>query len=814
MANAPMANITAKWEHISKTLGHMITICKTRASILRRSRMLERALGDNKSLVTSEVQRQLGLGGAADWSQVSQATGLELRECLELSQHDDGKARWHYDPDTPSQAMIGRMTSFIKEHYLVPTPVNYRAVSNFMWIVMEDCIQIHEMAQGKFKWTEANVERAAALRAQGLAYKEVARRLSPVLPAYRVFEVVKRYSSHKQVPNPASVFELEEISRLVDEYAGKHSVVDIATKICKQLKFGGRRSIYSAINLRIAAHPHYQAKVRDIDYSNLANRIAKGQTTVTLAAKELDVPHRLLVDRMRGLDSKLYSPKWTDEETRKLIDLMQSCDSQPSHSFISKVIGTKSVAQCAAAGIIAGYAPGWKDIGNVDMSKYTHINLAYAEPQANGTFTMESSYNIDQVADKIHRAGSRALLSLGGYSGSRYISDILKSSDTRTTLIAGVVEYLKIHGLDGIDVDWVPSPCNHVDLANDSSNLLVFVRELRQALEATGAKKLIALGVGMSPFPGPSGQPLADVSAYANWVDYINILAYDVNSQQETTGPNAPLNFEYGRGVQQSLVGAIDNWTRAKFPAGQITAGLAFYGRAAVAKTDMSMAPWNVYQAQESEVPRGDIDDGLWSDRCTGKPASYSGVWSYGNLRKQVLQSPDTTTPPWQRFWDSVSLTPWVFNPGSKMFISYDDPASVSAKVSHVLGKGLGGVTVYDITMDFNGELVNVVRDAVKPDSSKTTLLPSASPTSSDMLGWPSSSESATLSPAPSSSSQSSSAPPPSSLPPPPPPPPPTILPVPSSSPSPPPLALPPADNGLGGPRAGSECGWQASYSE
>ncbi|KAJ2408661.1 hypothetical protein GGI10_004807, partial [Coemansia sp. RSA 2530] len=255
----------------------------------------------------------------------------------------------------------------------------------------------------------------------------------------------------------------------------------------------------------------------------------------------------------------------------------------------------------AAAGIIAGYAPGWKDIGNVDMSKYTHINLAYAEPQANGTFTMESSYNIDQIADKIHRAGSRALLSLGGYSGSRYISDILKSSDTRTTLIADVVEYLKIHGLDGVDVDWVPSPCNHVDLANDSSNLLVFVRELRQALEATGAKKLIALGVGMSPFPGPSGQPLADVSAYANWVDYINILAYDVNSQQETTGPNAPLNFEYGRGVQQSLVGAIDNWTRAKFPAGQITAGLAFYGRAAVAKADMSMAPWNVYQAQESE---------------------------------------------------------------------------------------------------------------------------------------------------------------------------------------------------------------------
>ncbi|KAJ2438385.1 hypothetical protein GGF42_008313, partial [Coemansia sp. RSA 2424] len=270
------------------------------------------------------------------------------------------------------------------------------------------------------------------------------------------------------------------------------------------------------------------------------------------------------------------------------------------------------------------------------------------------------------------------------------------------------------HNLDGVDIDWVPSECNKVDVQNDASNLLVFVRELRQALDSaamsSGAKRLIALGVGMAPFIGPSGQPLSDVSGYANWVDYINILAYDVNGQQSsTTGPNAPLNYEYGRGVQQSLVTAIDNWTLAKFPVNQITAGIAFYGRSTTTKADMSAQPWNVYQAQEGAVPRGDNDDGLWADRCTGRPASYSGVWSYGNLRKQnVLQAPEAAQSPWQRYWDSVSLTPWLFNPDSKTFISYDDQSSISAKVSHVIGKGLRGVTIYDITMDYNNELMNV----------------------------------------------------------------------------------------------------------
>ncbi|KAJ2457264.1 hypothetical protein GGF42_002779, partial [Coemansia sp. RSA 2424] len=88
------------------------------------------------------------------------------------------------------------------------------------------------------------------------------------------------------------------------------------------------------------------------------------------------------------------------------------------------------------------------------MSKFTHINLAYAEPQANGTFVLESSYDIDSTADKIHRAGSRALLSLGGYSGSIHFSDIFKSSDSRGRLVGGLVDYLRKHNLDGVDIDW------------------------------------------------------------------------------------------------------------------------------------------------------------------------------------------------------------------------------------------------------------------------------------------------------------------------------------------------------------------------
>ncbi|KAJ1805274.1 hypothetical protein LPJ77_004317 [Coemansia sp. RSA 2523] len=378
----------------------------------------------------------------------------------------------------------------------------------------------------------------------------------------------------------------------------------------------------------------------------------------------------------------------------------------------------------AQGSIVAGYAPSWKNMTDVDLSQYTHINLAYAEPLANGSFVMEASYNMSEFANKIQKSGGQPLLALGGWSGSIYFSDILKSTEYRKRLITGIVNSLRDNKLAGVDIDWVANECNKLDVHNDAANLLIFLKELRSELESafSDAKKLVALGVGMTPFLGPEG-PLKDVSEYAKLVDYINVLAYDVNGPYgDSTGPNAPLKFQEGKGAQASLASAIDGWTEAKFPASQITAGLAFYGRAATAKSDMTAQSWNMYQSREAEIPRGDNDDGLWTDRCNSKPPHFSGVWSYSSLHKQgVLEGAEVSKAPWQRYWDNSTTTPWLYNPNSKQFISYDDPPSITAKANYVSERGLAGVSVFDITMDHNGELIAAVRKVISTGSTPPT---------------------------------------------------------------------------------------------
>ncbi|KAJ2909002.1 hypothetical protein GGI21_002321 [Coemansia aciculifera] len=245
--------------------------------------------------------------------------------------------------------MADRMTGFINEHYPKPTPVNYRAASNFMWVDMDDCMRMHGLLRGRFKWTEAAYARAAELKAQGLSWKKVARHLSPSLRANNLYTAMTKRSMSNPTPKKAHISDadaaLMEIARLVDEYTGKYSVVEIANKISDEFDIANRSCCRSKTGVRIAAHPHYRAKLDAIDYDDLVRRIAAGQTTKSLAAEELDIPYYGISERIEHFTNSNYSPEWTGEETSKLIEYARGCSSKPDVAYFSTNIGSKSARQ-------------------------------------------------------------------------------------------------------------------------------------------------------------------------------------------------------------------------------------------------------------------------------------------------------------------------------------------------------------------------------------------------------------------------------------------------------------------------------------
>ncbi|KAJ2888692.1 hypothetical protein FB639_000468, partial [Coemansia asiatica] len=268
--------------------------------------------------------------------------------------------------------------------------------------------------------------------------------------------------------------------------------------------------------------------------------------------------------------------------------------------------------------------------------------------------------------------------------------------------------------------------CNVYDPANDTKNFLSFLQDLRKLLDTSfGTRsKLLTLAVRVEPFDNSNG-PISDVSAFAKVVDYINLMTYDIAGVwNPTTSPNSPLQYASGQGPQFSVASAIDAWSGAGWSASQMNLGIPFYGYALTALQDISRNPSNMYVPISSTAPQGDKDDTPYADPCAGGPAVYSGQWQWKHLRDQGLLTQTTTAAsPWIRYWDTNTSTPWLFNPNTKTFITYDDPQSIQLKVNYAASRGLAGTMIWSMEMDYNDELLNVLQSFSNGNTTVTETL-------------------------------------------------------------------------------------------
>jgi len=180
--------------------------------------------------------------------------------------------------------------------------------------------------------------------------------------------------------------------------------------------------------------------------------------------------------------------------------------------------------------------------------------------------------------------------------------------------------------------------CNTISV-NDTQNFLYFLQELRA--NPVGAKLTLSAATAVTPFQDASGHPSTDVSGFAEVLDYIAIMDYDIwGPWSPTVGPNAPLNDTCTLPANQvgSAVSAVKAWTAAGMPVDQIVLGVASYGHSfSVLPSDAfvngSMTEFVPYpKFNASNQPLGDVwDDPAGIDVC-GVYQGPGGVFNFWGL--------------------------------------------------------------------------------------------------------------------------------------------------------------------------------------
>ena len=61
------------------------------------------------------------------------------------------------------------------------------------------------------------------------------------------------------------------------------------------------------------------------------------------------------------------------------------------------------------------------------------------------------------------------------------------------------------------------------------------------------------------------------------------------------------------------------------------------------------------------------------------------------------------------RYWDDAASAPYLYNADKQIFVSYEDPQSLSVKCSYILEHKLGGVMFWDYSGDAEGTLLRTI---------------------------------------------------------------------------------------------------------
>ncbi|MEV4560296.1 glycosyl hydrolase family 18 protein [Kitasatospora sp. NPDC049285] len=313
----------------------------------------------------------------------------------------------------------------------------------------------------------------------------------------------------------------------------------------------------------------------------------------------------------------------------------------------------------------------------------------------------------------------KVVVSLGGWTYSKYFSDAAATDASRKKLVSSCID-IWIKGnlpayngaggpgtaagiFDGIDIDWEwpGSPDGHAGnhySANDKANLTLLLAEFRRQLDALGGShKLLTAFTPADPVKVGQGWDLAQIF---NSLDIANVQGYDFHGagsdnswEPNRTGhqanlyadPADPYSFHF------SIDSAVNTYLAAGVNPRKLTIGFPFYGRGWQTVTDGGVH--GAWQAAGGAAP--------------GQFAEEAGTRGYNNL---ITSVPNLTV-----YHDPVSVSTYAYTGSGGQWWTFDDTWSIGQKTAYLKSKNLLGAMIWEMSGDTpSGTLITALDSGLK----------------------------------------------------------------------------------------------------
>lgn len=356
-------------------------------------------------------------------------------------------------------------------------------------------------------------------------------------------------------------------------------------------------------------------------------------------------------------------------------------------------------ARCASAEpVVAAYVFPRGTVlkpGQVDGRKLTRVNYAFANIErgriVEGDPTDAANFAILDAMRK-DNPHLTILVSVGGWLWSGGFSDVSLTAASRAVFIDSVADFMTRYDLDGLDIDWEypgEAGAGHRFRPEDKQNYTLLLKELRTRFDKMTREGHRRLYITVATGAQSDFLEHTEMEKVQQYVDTVNLMAYDYYEpgDEKMTGNHAPLFVDPADPRAVSADKSVREYESAGVPAPKLVLGVPFYGHV-----------WG-------QVPA--VNHGLFQP---GQPVPNAYA-NYGVITGEMLGHGYT------RYWDAPASVPSLYNPEKRIFISYEDPESLSFKCKYVIDRHLAGVMFWDYESDSGGTLLDAIDSGLKLDA-------------------------------------------------------------------------------------------------
>ncbi len=410
---------------------------------------------------------------------------------------------------------------------------------------------------------------------------------------------------------------------------------------------------------------------------------------------------------------------------------------------------------------IVGYFPSWGvygrnyQVADIDASKLTHLNYAFAdicwngkhgnpsthpdnpnkqtwnckesgvplqnkevpngtlvlgEPWADVTKSYPGSGTTWEDCDKYARCGNfgelkrlkakyphlKTIISVGGWTWSNRFSDMAADEKTRKVFAESTVAFLRAYGFDGVDLDWEYPGVETIPGGSyrpeDKQNFTLLLQDVRNALNKAGAEDGKQYLLTIASGASQRYADHTELKKISQILDWINIMTYDFHGGWEATSNHNAALYKDPNDPAANTNFYVDGAINVYTNEG-VPVDKLVLGVPFYGRGWKSCGKENNGQYQPCK-PGSDgklASKGTWDDYSTGD----TGVYDYGDLAANYVNKNGFV-----RYWNDTAKVPYLYNATTGTFISYDDNESMKYKTDYIKTKGLSGAMFWELSGD------------------------------------------------------------------------------------------------------------------